>query len=345
MPSNSVPIRWCGDALELLDQRELPHCARYLRLSDVVDVADAISSMVVRGAPAIGLTAAYGAALAARQCQPAGQGADEWLAALDPALARLAASRPTAVNLFWALDRVRAEVALGGEDIPGRLEALAIELHRQDVASNRRLASLGAAMLPGSASLYTHCNAGALATGGYGTALGVIRSAHAAGKVRQVFAGETRPWLQGARLTALELADAGIPVKISTEGAAGSLMRRGLVDWVVVGADRVAANGDVVNKIGTYNLAVLARHHGVRFMVALPASTIDSGVPNGDAVTIEERSVDEVTHFNGDRIAPPGVSAVNPSFDVTPAELVDALVTELGVVQQPDCTKIAALLA
>jgi methylthioribose-1-phosphate isomerase len=347
MINSSPAIRWQGGRLELLDQRQLPHSFSYIALTTAEQVAGAIRDMVIRGAPAIGITAAYGAALAARACPPGSISADAWLRALEPALTLLAASRPTAVNLFWALAQVRAEIQRGDgdDDVPARLEALAISLHRRDIADNRRLGDFGAALLSGDMTIYTHCNAGALATGGYGTALGVIQSAYREGKVRQVYAGETRPWLQGARLTALELVEAGIPVKISTEGAAGSLMRRGLVDWVIVGADRVAANGDVVNKIGTYNLAVLARHHGVKFMVALPSSTIDPEVPDGDAIPIEQRASEEVTHFGRSPIAPVGVVAINPSFDVTPANLVDAMVTELGVVERPNRARISALLA
>ena len=355
MSQQHAAIRWQGDRLELLDQRVLPHRIRYVSLTDCAEVAAAIRDMVVRGAPAIGITAAYGAVLAARACRQRALAAGDWLQVLEPALAELAASRPTAVNLFWALDRVRAVLVAASSnitasnitasnDVPARLEQLAVDLHRRDIAANRRLGDLGASLLPHGVSIYTHCNAGALATGGYGTALGVIRSAHRAGKVRQVYAGETRPWMQGARLTALELMEAMIPVQISTEGAAGSLMRRALVDWVIVGADRVAANGDVVNKVGTYNLAVLARHHGIKFMVALPSSTIDLGVPGGDDVPIEQRPGEEVTHFRGELIAPEGVTAINPSFDVTPAALVDVLVTERAVVERPNAERIAAMM-
>ena len=337
-------IRWAGTRLELLDQRVLPADIRYLRLASAESVARAIQDMVVRGAPAIGITAAYGAALAARECAVDRSSADAWVRAMAPALELLESSRPTAVNLFWALERVREELRRGGEDLPGRLETLACRLHAQDCEDNRRIGAYGAQLLPGAATVLTHCNAGALATGGYGTALGVIRSAHQQQKLRQVYAGETRPWMQGARLTAWELSREGIPVLISTEAAAGGLMRSGVLDWVIVGADRVAANGDVVNKVGTYNLAVLARHHGVKFMVALPTSTIDMNAADGSVIAIEERAPEEVTRFRGEAIAPVGVGAINPSFDMTPAELVDVLVTEMGVLERPALASIAGLL-
>lgn len=343
MSQDYPALRWQGDYLELLDQRVLPHEICYLRLHSAREVAAAITDMVVRGAPAIGIAAAYGAALAARQLAKSNDSVQ--LASIEPDLTCLAQSRPTAVNLYWALARVREVVAAAGNDIALELEQLALAIHRQDIEDNQRLGDAGALLLPQMASIYTHCNAGALATGGYGTALGVIRSAHRQGKVKQVYAGETRPWLQGSRLTAWELQQSEIPVKLATEGAAGSLMRRGLVDWVIVGADRVASNGDVANKIGTYNLAVLARHHGVKFMVALPTATIDMEAADGNAIPIEERPSEEVTQFRGIDIAPHGVEAVNPVFDVTPAELVDALVTEKGVVERPDAPGIARLMA
>ncbi len=338
-------LRWLGDGLELLDQRLLPHDIRYLRLETADQVAQAIRDMVVRGAPAIGIAAAYGVALAARRRKPAEVSAQAWLEVLEPDLDCLAQSRPTAVNLFWALQRVRDEIALSADDIPARLERLAMELHQRDIEDNRRMGRFGAAFFTDEVSIYTHCNAGALATGGYGTALGVIRAAHEQGLLGQVYAGETRPWLQGSRLTSWELQQDAIPVCLATEAAAGSLMQQGLVDWVIVGADRVASNGDVANKIGTYNLAVLARYHGVRFMVALPTSTIDMDAADGQAIPIEQRAPEEVTHFAGVPVAPDGVRAVNPAFDVTPAELVDVIVTEKGVVEKPGPAGIARLMA
>ncbi len=331
-------IRWQGDHLQLLDQRLLPGETRYLALQDAAAVADAIRDMVVRGAPAIGISAAYGAALAARAL--AVHAPADWQAAMAPALERLAASRPTAVNLFWALDRVRAVIA-GGGDIPARLGALACAIHAEDLAMNQRMGEHGAALLPQRARVYTHCNTGALATGGHGTALGVIRSAHRQGRIDRVFAGETRPWWQGARLTAWELQREGIPFDLCVEGAAGLLLRREGIHWVIVGADRIAANGDVANKIGTYNLAVLARHHGVRMMVAAPSSTFDLDIADGDAIPIEERAATEITHVRGQAIAPQGCSAVNPAFDITPASLIDAIVTEHGVIENPDRARVA----
>jgi methylthioribose-1-phosphate isomerase len=346
MQAETYPaLRWQAGRLELLDQRLLPHKIEYLRLHSAGQVARAIADMAVRGAPAIGIAAAYGAALAALELQAEAPATPaSWGEAMAPALAALAASRPTAVNLFWALEQVRREVAAGGRDLPLRLQHLALDIHQSDIDANRRLGQYGASLLPRGCRVYTHCNAGALATGGYGTALGVIRTAHDQGKLSQVYAGETRPWLQGSRLTAWELQQQGIPVSIAAEGAAGCLMRSGRVDWVIVGADRVARNGDVANKVGTYNLAVLARHHKLRFMVALPSSTIDLAAADGDAIPLEHRSPEELTHFAGAAIAPAGVSAVNPVFDVTPAELVDALVTEKGVVERPDADAIARLL-
>ena len=330
------PIRWRGDHLELLDQRLLPHRETYLRCDDAPAVAEAIRAMVVRGAPAIGIAAAYGAALAARRL---GQ-ADDWAAQLAPALQLLAQSRPTAVNLFWALDLARSTITNGG-DIPAALEHLAVRLHREDRDNNLRMGDHGAALLSPGSRVYTHCNAGALATGGYGTALGVIRSAHRDGKIAQVYAGETRPWWQGARLTSWELLREGIPVQLCTEGAAGLLLKREGISWVIVGADRIAANGDVANKIGTYNLAVLARHHGVKMMVAAPLSTFDLSLADGSGIPIEERAAAEITEVRGEPLAPAGCPAINPAFDVTPAELIDAIVTEPGVIEQPNRERIA----
>jgi methylthioribose-1-phosphate isomerase len=333
---------WEDDALRLLDQRRLPAEESWITLRDAPGVAAAIRDMVVRGAPAIGVAAAYGVVLAAREAYARAPGA--WQVFVEEDLARLAAARPTAVNLFWALARMRrAMAALAGDPVP----ALLAEAHAvlaEDVAANRRVGELGAALFDRAGAVLTHCNTGSLATGGYGTALGVIRSAAALGKVTRVYADETRPWLQGARLTAWELVRDGIPVDLVVEGAAASLLRLGEVRWVVVGADRVAANGDFANKIGTYGLAVLARHHGVPFMVAAPTSTVDLDVPDGSAIPIEARSPDEVLGCGGRRVAAEGAGAWNPAFDVTPAGLVDALVTERGVVPRPDRGKIAALM-
>jgi methylthioribose-1-phosphate isomerase len=298
--------------------------------------------MVVRGAPAIGIAAAYGVVLAARDAY--GKAPASWRPVLEGDLERLAGARPTAVNLFWALDRMRAVMAtLTGDPVPALL-AEADRILADDLAANHRMARLGAELIEGPCAVLTHCNTGSLATGGYGTALGVIRTAYAAGKLTRVYADETRPWLQGARLTAWELVQDGIPVEVVVEGAAASLMRRGEVRWVIVGADRVAANGDVANKIGTYGLAVLARHHGVRFMVVAPTSTVDLAVPDGESIPIETRSPDEVLGCGGHRVAAEGAGAWNPAFDVTPAALIDALVTERGVVLHPDRHKMTTLV-
>jgi methylthioribose-1-phosphate isomerase len=340
-PDNAVV--WHDDKLYLLDQRVLPAETRFVVCDSAAATAKAITDMVVRGAPAIGVTAAYGVVLAARDRFQAD--ADHWRDGLAADLDLLARARPTAVNLFWALDRMRRRIgALDQLDPLPALLAEAKRIHVEDVAANRAMGELGAALIDGPTDIITHCNAGALATGGYGTALGVVRSAHAAGKVRRVYADETRPWLQGSRLTAWELQHAGIPVTVQADNVAASLMARGGVGWVVVGSDRIAANGDVCNKIGTYGLAVLARHHGVRFMVAAPISTIDLSIARGADIPIEERAGEEVLSCGGTRVGPDGVDAHNPVFDVTPAALVDCIVTERGVVEQPDADKIRALV-
>ncbi|MDX9875234.1 MAG: S-methyl-5-thioribose-1-phosphate isomerase [Spongiibacteraceae bacterium] len=332
------PIRWCGDHLQLLDQRQLPAREIYLDYRDANGVATAIREMIVRGAPAIAIAAAYGAVLAARQL--AGQHPADWSAALQPSLDQLANSRPTAINLFWALERVRGVIGQGG-DVPDRLLELALWLHSNDIGINRRIGDFGATLLPPGARVYTHCNTGALATGGYGTALGIIRSARRDGKIAQVFAGETRPWWQGARLTCWELMREGIPVTLCVEGAAGLLMQRENIQAVLVGADRITANGDVANKIGTYNLAILARHHGLRFIVAAPTSTFDLSLASGDSIPIEQRNATEITCIGEQPLAPAGCAAINPSFDVTPATLIDAIVTEFGIIEQPNAARIA----
>ncbi|MCF7985020.1 MAG: S-methyl-5-thioribose-1-phosphate isomerase [Thiohalocapsa sp.] len=342
-PDNAIV--WRDDALYLLDQRALPSETRFVVCNSAADTAKAIKDMVVRGAPAIGVTAAYGVLLAARERFRADAG--DWRRGLAEDLDLLAASRPTAVNLFWALERMRRLIAdLDQLDPVPALLSEAERIHVEDIAANRAMGDLGAALMDnGPTDIITHCNAGALATGGYGTALGVVRSAHAAGKIRRVYADETRPWLQGSRLTAWELKQSGIPVTVQADNVAASLMARGEIGWVIVGSDRIAANGDVCNKIGTYALAVLARHHGVRFMVAAPTTTIDLSVASGADIPIEERAADEVLACAGVRMGPDGVDAHNPVFDVTPAALVDCIVTERGVVEQPDAEKIRRLMA
>jgi len=334
-------VHWADAGLRLLDQRCLPEEESYLRFDDAAAVAAAIRDMVVRGAPAIGIAAAYAVVLAARRHVM--ESPQEWQAGVLQDIQVLAAARPTAVNLVWALQRMRRCLAKAGNSPVAVLLEEARRIHAEDIAANHRMGAAGAALVNNGSSVLTHCNAGSLATGGYGTALGVIRSAWAAGKIRQVYAGETRPWLQGARLTAWELLRDGIPVTLLSDSAASLLMQQGRVHWVIVGADRVAANGDVINKIGTYQLAVACRYHGVRMMVVAPLSTLDRGMPSGEQVLLEERSPDELLLLAGRRIAAPGATAWNPVFDVTPAGLVDYLVTEAGVVAAPDREKLAAL--
>jgi methylthioribose-1-phosphate isomerase len=336
-------ILWRDGDLYLLDQRVLPHEERYVRCRDAAGTAEAIRAMVVRGAPAIGITAAYGVVLAARQRHA--EDGDGWRGAMEPDLRVLAASRPTAVNLFWALDRMRKVIAATREGDPVRvLLAEAQAIHGSDLVANRVMGDLGAGLIEGPTNVITHCNAGGLATGGYGTALGVIRSAWAQGRIERVFADETRPWLQGSRLTAWELERDGIPVSLMADGAAAVRMARGGIGWVIVGADRIAANGDTANKIGTYGLAVAARHHGVKFMVAAPTSTIDGAIASGAQIPIEERDPSEILQCGGRQVGASGVDAWNPVFDVTPASLIDAIVTERGIVLNPTVERVAAVL-
>ena len=338
-------LRWRGGRLELIDQRALPGRVEFHVCHTAADVARAIRDMIVRGAPAIGCAAAYGYALEAARLRDASPA--EFLAALDGACDALSASRPTAVNLFWALARMRAVREATRQSPPAAIATrLLEEAHRissEDVAANRAMGAHGAALINDGARVLTHCNAGALATAGHGTALGVIRSAVTAGKRVSVIAGETRPLLQGARLTAWELSQDGIPVTLIADNMSGRLMDRGEIDAVIVGADRIAANGDVANKIGTYMIAVLARRHRIPFYVAAPLSTIDTRIESGEAIPIEERGAAEVRGHAGLEWAPAGVAVRNPAFDVTPAELVSALITEKGVLRDPDRHKIAAL--
>ena len=329
-------IRWEDSALYLLDQTRLPAAEDWLRYTDYRQVANAIQTMVVRGAPAIGITAAYAMVLAAQE------NAGDFPAAMSQAKAVLAASRPTAVNLFWALDRMEKLWLSAGPDLP-RLEEEARAIHREDVQMNETMGKAGAELVPQGARILTHCNAGALATGGYGTALGVIRAAHAQGKVSMVYADETRPLLQGARLTAYELVRDRIPVTLICDDMAGYLMSQGKVDLVVVGCDRMAANGDFANKIGTYSLAVLAKHHGIPFYTALPSSTIDLSIPDGSHIPVEQRDGQEVACFAGLQTGPLGVQTWNPAFDVTPHDLLTAIITERGVLRPPFDRKLAAL--
>ncbi|AKT42437.1 S-methyl-5-thioribose-1-phosphate isomerase [Chondromyces crocatus] len=332
-----------GDRVFLLEQRELPVVERYVTLTTPAEVAEGIRAMVVRGAPAIGIAAAYGMVLAARAAR--GEGAEGYLHALRRAGALLDASRPTAVNLSWAVRRALAlaeqHAPRDGEQRFQEMAAFARALHRDDVAACRAMGRLGAAHLPDEGAILTHCNAGALATGGYGTALGVIRAAIEAGKRLRVLADETRPYLQGARLTAWELHKDGIPVEVLADSMAGWLMQRGEVKAIVVGADRIARNGDVANKIGTYAVACLARHHGIPFYVAAPWSTVDLATPDGTAIPIEERASDEVGLIAGKRMVPEGVRARHPAFDVTPASLITAIFTERGEATPGELARLA----
>lgn len=323
-------VAWTDGALRLLDQRRLPFVETWLDCRSADEVAIAIRDLVVRGAPAIGIAAAWGVVLAARQ------NAD-----LDAAIARLRAARPTAVNLMWALDRMRARIAAGAD--AAALEREAQSIQDEDLAANRRMGELGAALIAAGSSVLTHCNTGSLATAGFGTALGVIRAGFAAGKIAQVYAGETRPWLQGARLTMWELLRDGIPAKLIADSAASHLMKSGAVQWVIVGADRIAANGDTANKIGTYQLAIAARHHGVKFMVVAPSSTVDMQTATGDGIDIELRDPAELFAVGGQRTVVEGAQAWNPVFDVTPHELIDAIVTERGAIERPDGARLRAV--
>ncbi|MWV14246.1 S-methyl-5-thioribose-1-phosphate isomerase [Pseudomonas sp. R-28-1W-6] len=340
-------IEWRDGRLHLLDQRLLPREEVWLAYDTAAGVAEAIRQMVVRGAPAIGIAAAYGLVLGARE--RLAEGDAYWQVALEDDFTVLAESRPTAVNLFWALERMRERLQrLKPGEVPlAALEAEAIGIHDSDREANLTMAQYGMEYIrkhQGSPqNILTHCNTGALATGGFGTALGVIRAAYLDGLIERVYADETRPWLQGSRLTAWELAGEGVPVTLNVDSAAAHLMKDRGITWVIVGADRITANGDVANKIGTYQLAVCAMHHGVRFMVVAPSSTIDMGLEDGDDIPIEERDGRELLDVGGQRIAA-DVEAYNPVFDVTPADLIDVIVTEKGIVERPDAAKMAQLM-
>ncbi|OPX54689.1 methylthioribose-1-phosphate isomerase [Oceanospirillum multiglobuliferum] len=348
-PKSVEAIIWRDGRLLLLDQRILPEQEVYLTYDSAEGVAGAIKDMVVRGAPAIGISAAYGVVLAARACFAAD--GDQWKTTIADKIQVLADSRPTAVNLFWALDNMQKAINhLSDQNDPEAVLLVeAIRIHESDIAANRTMGEFGAEIIAQSndagRSVMTHCNTGALATGGVGTALGVIRTAFEKGYIDHVHADETRPWFQGSRLTAWELMREGIPVSLNVEGAAAHVMRTQDISWVIVGADRITANGDVANKIGTYNLAVLAMHHGVRFMVVAPTSTIDMSLACGEDIVIEERDPEEVVCYKGLRVAPEGVEVFNPVFDVTPADLIDVIVTEKGIVERPDAEKMRALMS
>jgi methylthioribose-1-phosphate isomerase len=327
------------DVVVMIDQRKLPAREVYVRCRTAAEVARAIKTMVIRGAPAIGVAAAMGIALGMRK-SPA-TGTQKFAAEFYKTCELMAATRPTAVNLFWAIDRMKrsfAEAAKAGESveqIKERLDAEAQAIHDEDIASCRAMGAFGAVVVPADARILTHCNAGALATAGYGTALGVIRGAVEAGKRVAVFADETRPFLQGARLTAWELVREGIETTIITDNMSGALMRQGKVDLVVVGADRIAANGDTANKIGTYSVAVLAREHQIPFYVAAPLSTIDLSTPDGAGIPIEERNAREVTHVGGSQVAAAGALIWNPAFDITPNQFIAGIITERGIFRPP----------
>lgn len=338
------PLKWTGSSLLLLDQRKLPLKEEWVECKDYECVAKAIEDMVVRGAPAIGVVAAYGVVLGAKEVARSVNSYVEFKAKVELIINRLAATRPTAVNLFWALKRMRRIVEAGSkiEDIVAALETEAVNIERQDVETNRKIGYFGAELLSSREVILTHCNTGALATAGYGTALGVVRAAVEMGKEITVFVDETRPYLQGARLTAWELQQEGIPYYLITDNMAGYFMSLGEITCVIVGADRIARNGDVANKIGTYSLSVLAKEHGIPFYVAAPTSTFDLSIDSGGEIPIEERSSEEVIycHCRDCRIAPYGAKVKNPAFDITPHENITGIITEKGVINSPSEEKI-----
>ncbi len=336
-------IEWLGDRIKIIDQTKLPREEVFIELADYNQVSDAIKRLSIRGAPDIGVAAAYGFVLGAQKIDARSE--DDFLMKLRPVSETLASSRPTAVNLFWALERMN-RVAQGTEDVSQIKAALLAEarlIESENDEANRRLSEFGAELIQDGFTVLTHCNAGALATAAYGTALGVIKMAVEQGKKVKVFADETRPLLQGARLTTWELLKEGIPVTLITDSMAGYFIQKGEIDCVVVGADRIAANGDVANKIGTYTLAVLAAENAVPFYVAAPASTVDLSLPSGDDIPIEERSPGEVTHILGVKIAPEGVNAANPAFDVTPHYYISAIITEKGIIREPYVERLGKL--
>jgi methylthioribose-1-phosphate isomerase len=340
-------IEWTDEGVRMIDQRKLPTIEEYPTFRTYEEVAEAIRVMVVRGAPAIGVAAAMGVALGVRQSKAANN--NELAADFETITSTLGATRPTAVNLFWAIERMKRTFtrALRSNTSRAAIDQLLIDeakaIYDEDIENNKRMGRFGAELLPQSGTVLTHCNAGALATAGYGTALGVIRAAIEGGKRLKVLADETRPFLQGARLTAWELWKDDIDVRVISDNMAGAFMRQGLVDAVIVGADRIAANGDVANKIGTYTVAVLSRQHDIPFYVAAPLSTLDLSIPDGSHIPIEQRTPLEVTHVGPTRIVPEGVSVFNPAFDVTPHEFVTAIITEVGVARPPYLGSLAKL--
>jgi len=336
-------IEWLGDRVKILDQTRLPHDEVYLELSHYQDIASAIVTMKVRGAGAIGILGAYGVALGTLKIETVAK--DGFLKELQSIIQNLAATRPTAKNLFWAIDRMRQAAEAGNDvgQIKKALVAEAVKIHAEEVEATRRLSQLGAELIRDGSTILTHCNTGPLATTGYGTALGVIMRAQEQGKRIKVLATETRPLLQGARLTAWELKKASVPFTLITDSMAGYFMKQGDVDCAIVGADRIALNGDTANKIGTYSLAVLARENDVPFYVAAPTTTIDLSLASGDKIPIEQRGPTEVTHIRGVSLAPEGTQAANPAFDVTPHRYITAIITERGIVKEPYTDELKAI--
>lgn len=342
-------VEWTDEGVRMIDQRLLPTEEKYLTLRSYEEVAEAIKLMVVRGAPAIGVSAAMGLALGAKQS--VSTSAPDLAYDFDHMCDVMSRTRPTAVNLFWAIERMRdrfrraSAATSDADEIKQQLVEEAEKIYDEDLEANRALGRFGGELIPDGATVLTHCNAGALATAGdYGTALGVIRGARDAGKRVAVFADETRPFLQGSRLTAWELEKDQIPVTLITDNMAGHVMKQGKIDAVVVGADRIAANGDAANKIGTYMVAVLARRHDIPFYVAAPVSTVDLALPTGEQIPIEERDAGEVTHIRGERLAPEGIAVHNPAFDVTPHDLIAAIITDKGVARPPYVASLAMLV-
>jgi len=337
-------IEWCGTYSRMVDQTKFPYEFSFVDIKTGDEMFDAIRTMIVRGAPAIGVAGAHGIVLYAQELQVKNLSREDFIKALLEKSDYMATSRPTAVNLMWAVEKQKDVIKNSTSDIEGLVEELrqnGIKLEKEDVEINKRIGDYGAEVVPKGATILTHCNAGALATVGYGTALGVVRSAFAKDNTVQVFADETRPRQQGARITTLELTMDGIPTTLITDGMCSYFMKKGMIDMVCVGADRIAANGDAANKIGTYTVAIAAKYHNIPFYVAAPLSTIDTSIASGDEIVIEERSREEVTHINGKTICAKGVNVINPGFDVTPAELITGIITEVGILR-PDYKKSIA---
>lgn len=329
-------VEWKENVVKMIEQRKVPHSLEVVDIKTSEEMFYAIQDMIVRGAPAIGISGAHGVSLAAMELKELSK--DEFLSKLKERCEYLKSSRPTAVNLAWAVDKqleLAENIDGGVDEIVQALIDNGVKLENEDIEINKKMGDFGAEIVPEGATILTHCNAGALATVGYGTALGVVRSAFAKDKTVQVFADETRPRQQGARITTFELVEDGIPTTLITDGMSGYFMNKGMIDVVVVGADRIAANGDAANKIGTYNLAIVAKEHNVPFYVAAPLSTIDTSLTSGDEIPIEERDHSEVTHINGERICHEGVNVINPGFDVTPAKYIAGIITEKGILRAP----------